>query len=201
MGSRAFTRGPFLALPIHKPLRWCAVNPLPPGLTGRRYCRVRKDRVVMYGLNHVGIRFFIRAGSDTEETGIRIDRAQSPMGANMHPGDVVAYGPDAVALVFQRGNHHCEVRLAARPRKRSCHVTYFAGGILQAKDQHVLGHPALLARHPARNSQRKTFLAEKRITAIAGANAPDQFFFRKMKNKAPLGVKVTEGVKSRDEIG
>ena len=64
----------------------------------------------------------------------------------------------------------------------------------------MFGHPALFARHPARDPQRETFFPEQCVAAVARANAPDQFFFRKMDDVAPVRIQVAQGMKSRNEI-
>ena len=43
----------------------------------------------------------------------------------------------------------------------------------QLQDQHVLGHPALVAGHDRRDPQREALLAEQRVAAVAGAVGPD----------------------------
>ncbi|OWW20117.1 hypothetical protein AYR66_12055 [Noviherbaspirillum denitrificans] len=49
-----------------------------------------------------------------------------------------------------------------------------------AKDQHVLGQPALVAAHRGRDTQREALLAQQRIAAVAGAVGPDFAGFRIM---------------------
>ena len=72
--------------------------------------------------------------------------AQSrPSGADAHPRDVVADGPDLPALEALGRDQHREVRLAARARERRRDVGRLALGALDAEDQHVLGEPALAA--------------------------------------------------------
>ena len=65
----------------------------------------------------------------------------------------------------------------------------------------MLGHPALLARHPAGDPQRKTFFPEQRIAAVARTNAPDQFFFREMDDVTVGRIQIAQGMKSGHEIG
>ena len=43
----------------------------------------------------------------------------------------------------------------------------------QLEDQHVLGEPALVARHHRRDPQREALLAEQRVAAVARAERPD----------------------------
>ena len=43
----------------------------------------------------------------------------------------------------------------------------------ELEDQHVLGHPALVARHHRGDAQREALLAEQRVAAVARAVGPD----------------------------
>ena len=52
-------------------------------------------------------------------------------------------------------------------------MVFFALRIGDAQNQHVLGQPAFVAAHGGGNAQRKAFLAEQRIAAVAGAIRPD----------------------------
>ncbi len=61
-------------------------------------------------------------------------------------------------------------------------------------------HPTLFVGHPAGDAKRETFFSQQRVAAVAGADAPDQFFLRKVKDEAALGVQVGEGMKSGNEI-
>src|SRR5579862_5226513 len=148
----------------------------------------------------VRIAFAGSAGSDAEEAVFRIDGAESAVGSNVNPGDVVANGPDAVALVFESGDHHGEIGLAARRGERGGHVSNFAGGVFETEDQHVLGHPALRAGDVRSDAQGEAFFAEKSVAAVAGADRPDQAFFGKMQNVATGGIEVAKGVKAGNEI-
>ena len=72
-----------------------------------------------------------------------------------------------------RRNHHREIGFAAGAGKRRGNIGLFARGIFHAEDQHVLGHPAFIARDVGGDAQSKTFLAEQRVAAVAGAVRPD----------------------------
>ena len=145
----------------------------------RRHADIGEDRVAVDArVITLGLVLHAGAGSDAEESRFGIDGAQIAVRADVHPGDVVANGPDAVALVFERGNHHGQVGFAAGAGERRGHVGDFSAGGFQAENQHVLGHPALFARHPAGDAQGEAFLAEQRVAAVAGADAPDQSSLR-----------------------
>ena len=57
--------------------------------------------------------------------------------------------------------------------KRGRDVRLLALRVLDAEDQHVLGHPAFVARDVRRDPKREALLAEQRIAAVARAVAPD----------------------------
>ena len=64
----------------------------------------------------------------------------------------------------------------------------------------MLGEPALLARLPGAEAEGVALLAEQRIAAIAGADAPDQALLGKMRDEAAVWGEVTEGMRSGDEV-
>ena len=196
---RAVHGGPRLALPIHHAGEAAiAVHALPPGLASGVSATLVKIVFLRIARHHVRIGFFVRARRHAEKSGLGIDGAQVAVRPDLHPCDVVAHGPHAIALLFERGNHHGQIRLAAGARESRRHVRDFPGGIFEAQDQHVLGHPALLARHPARDAQRETLLAEQRVAAVARADAPDQFFFGEMQDEAAVGVQIAQRMQSRE---
>ncbi len=56
----------------------------------------------------------------------------------------------------------------------------------------MFGHPTLLAGHITGDTKGETLLAQQGIAAVAGADAPDQFLFRKMENEAAIGIQIAE---------
>jgi hypothetical protein len=113
------------------------------------------------------------AGRDAEEAGFGIDGAQRPLASGliqaMSSPTVQTFQP------FETGgrNQHGEVGLAAGAGKRGGDVGLFALRILHAEDQHVLGHPAFVARDVGGDAQREALLAQQRVAAVAGAVGPD----------------------------
>ena len=91
---------------------------------------------------------------------IRIQAMSSPSVSTFQPGMV---GASMARLVLPQalGN-------AAATYLRD------ALGAGQLEDQHVLGEPALVARHHAGDAQGVALLAEQRVAAVAGAEGPDR---------------------------
>src|SRR5690606_27779396 len=112
------------------------------------------------------------AGRDAEQAELGVDRVQPAVLAEAHPRDVVTDGLGAPA--GQCRLQHREVRLAARARERGRHVVGLVLRRDQLEDQHVLGEPALVARHRRGDAQRVALLAEQRVAAVPGAVAPDR---------------------------
>ena len=192
MRRRAFGWIPRLALPVGQPSWRIAANSFPPRLPLGSHRHVRKQRVLVQRSHHVLIGFHTRARSHPKKARFRIDGVQISVFADLHPGNIVSNGPDAIPLVLERRHHHCQIRFPARAWKRRAHVGYFAARRFQPQDQHVLGHPALLARHHAGNPQRKTLFSEQRVSAVARPHAPDQFLLRKVNDVSPRGIQVAQ---------
>ena len=72
-----------------------------------------------------------------------------------------------------RRDQHREVGLAAGARERAGDVLDLALGRGELEDQHVLGHPALVAGHDRGDAQREALLAQQRVAAVARAVGPD----------------------------
>jgi hypothetical protein len=71
---------------------------------------------------------------------------------------------------------------------------------LELQDQHVLGHPALVARERRRDPQREALLAEEGVAAVAGADAPDCALLREVHDEAAVGREVAERVEPGHEV-
>jgi hypothetical protein len=82
--------------------------------------------------------------------------------------------PDGLDLPAREvGDHHRHVRLAAGRREGGGDVALLASGRRDAEDQHVLGEPALVVGHGARDAQGEALLAEQRVAAVARPVRPD----------------------------
>ena len=134
----------------------------------------------------VRVRVGAGARRDAEEAGLRVDGPQASVGPGPKPRDVVADRPHLVALRLEGRHQHREVGLAAGRREGGGHVVALAVRQLELQDQHVLGHPALLARERRGDPQREALLAEERVAAVAGADAPDRALLREVHDEAAI---------------
>ena len=72
-------------------------------------------------------------------------------------------------------------------------------GTLDADDEHVFRQPALVARLPARDTQRMAFLAEQRVAAISRADALDRQILREMHDQPSFGIEIADRVQPTHE--
>ena len=166
----AGSRRPATAHPVDGVLRRLA-HLLPPHIAviGQRHVGI--DAVGVERFHGVEIRLGRGAWRHAEEAGLGIDGVEPAVLAELHPADVVA---DGLGLPAGNGRHqHGEVGLAAGRGEGRGHELRLALGIGELEDQHVLGHPALVAGLHRSDAQRMALLAEERIAAIARAIRPD----------------------------
>src|SRR5438128_12317746 len=73
---------------------------------------------------------------------------------------------------FQPSNpgrdEHGEICFSAGAGKCGSDVSFLTFGIFDAQDEHVLGHPAFVARDVGSDAQCKTLFSEKRVATVAG---------------------------------
>src|SRR5690606_27109620 len=100
-------------------------------------------------------------GGDAEEAGLGVDGTEAAGGVGTEPGDVVADGGDLPALFGEGGgrHEHGEVGFSAGGGEGGGDVGFFAVGILQAEDEHVLGHPAFVAGHHGGDAEGEALFA------------------------------------------
>src|SRR4029079_12781233 len=75
---------------------------------------------------------------------------------------------------------HREIRFAAGAREGSTNVSFLSLGILDANDEHVLGHPAFVARHVRGDAECKTLFPEQSIPTVPGTIRPNFARLREM---------------------
>src|SRR6185437_14842956 len=88
-----------------------------------RFCGdgdVGENGVVMRGGDYVGIGFYVGAGGDTEKSSFRINGAQRAVGRDVHPRDVVADCPNAIALGKAAAIYVTLPEGSSRPRMSMC---------------------------------------------------------------------------------
>ncbi len=176
-GSVAAGR-PVAALPVDRVGRRRDAHPLPPDIAVVGERAVGHDRVFLDRLHRHRVRLVRGARRDAEEARLGIDRVEAAVGADLHPGDVVA---DALRLPARdRRLHHRQVGLAAGRREGGGDVELLPLRTDQPQDQHVLGHPALAPGHGRGDAQREALLAEQGVAAVAGAERPDQVLVREV---------------------
>src|SRR5438067_5430715 len=91
----------------------------------------------------------------------------------LDPCDVISHRPYLPPLKALRWDQHREVGFSASTGESACYVSFFAARVFDSEDEHMLRHPAFVARDVRSDPQSKTFLAEQRIAAISGAVGPD----------------------------
>ena len=89
------------------------------------------------------------------------------------PSDVITDGVNLPAFESGWRNQHCEICFAAGAGKRRGDVGFLALRILDADDQHMLGHPAFVARDVRSDAQREALLSQQSVAAIARSIRPN----------------------------
>lgn len=78
--------------------------------------------------------------------------------------------------------------------ERGGDVVHVALRILDAEDQHVLGHPAFLVALVAGDAQCEAFFAQQHVSAVAGVDGPDGVVLGELDDVAVLRVDVRTGM-------
>ena len=191
------------ALPLFCVDRRVLVEALPPnGVVIEVTRNVGEDGALLGGDKSVRVGLHVRAGSDAEEAVFRVDGIQSAIRTLAHPSDVVADGPDLVALctVAFRRNHHSQVGLAASRRECSANVLNLALRVLNAEDEHVLCHPAFVLSLIGSDTQSEALLAEQNVAAVSGVYGDDGVVFRELADPALLRVNVALAVQTANPV-
>jgi hypothetical protein len=101
-------------------------------------------------------------GIHPEEPSLGVDRPEPAVLAGPQPRDVVPDGSDLDPLRFEGETSMARLVLPqAEGRRRP--GSGLPVGQLELEDQHVLGQPALIARHGARDAQGEAFLSEEAL--------------------------------------
>ena len=152
------SRSPRAAQPVDQLGGLFAGHLLPPYVAVESARAIGEDGIPGRGEHGVGVRPHAGSGSHTEEAALGIDGVKAAIGAELHPGNIVADGFDFPPRY--RRDHHGKVRLAAGRGKRARKVLDLAGGVDHLEDEHVLRHPAFVTGLHRSNAQRVTLLAK-----------------------------------------
>ena len=160
-------RCPWPAQPVHEFGGLLVRHSFPPDVAVRCKRAVGKDGVFRDCEYRVRIRLHTGSGRNSKKAGFRVDRVQAPVGAELHPCDVIADGFHLPS--GHGGDQHGQIRFAACGGERARHVFHVTLRICELEDEHVLGQPTFVARLNRSDPQCMAFLAEQRIAAVAGA--------------------------------
>ena len=167
--------GPLVAVPVDALLGRGDAHALPPDVAVGGEDAVGEDGVLLAGVQGVGVGVHRGAGGHAKETGLGVDGVEAAVVADAHPGDVVT---DAAHLpARQGGHHHRQVGLAAGGGEGGGDVVGLSLGRGEAEDEHVLGHPTLVARLHRGDAQGQALLAEQGVAAVTRAVGPDDALF------------------------
>ena len=171
--------GPVLAFPVDEMGGSFLGHAFPPHITIVGQRDIRKDGVAKDGIHGHGVAVVGGAGSNAEETGFGVDGVEIAIGAGLDPGDVVADTGDfpSFLLDLRRRDEHGEVCLAAGAGEGGGDVALFPLGVFDGEDEHVLGHPALVASHGGGDAQGEALLAQEGVATVSGAEAHDEALF------------------------
>ena len=195
-------RRPGTAAPVDGARGRHLVKSLPPdGVVAEVKRDVREDRVLVRRDERVGVRLHGCAGRNAEKAVFGVHGPESAVLADAQPRDIVAHAPDAPAPPLQAlgRDEHGEVRLAAGGREGGGDVLDLAARVLDAEDQHVLGHPALLTAEVRSDAQREALLALKHVSAIVRVHRDDRIVLREVDDVLVVLVEVALAVQALDK--
>ena len=163
---------------------------------------IGEQRILRSGCQRIGVGLGRGAGGYAKEAVLGVHSPKSAVGADPQPGDIVAHRPDLVALlpVLLRGHQHGQIGLAAGRGERGGDIADLALGILNAQDQHMLGHPVLFPAQVGGNTQGKALFTQQHVAAVAGVDGHNGVVLGELDNIAFLGVQIRLGMEALDKI-
>ncbi len=117
------TRGKGVSLPIQSARGHGKINAFPPGLVLRCESHVGEDGIALHGGHHVGVGVVAGSRDHPKEPILRVAGPQPSVGADAHPRNVIAHGPNPIPLRGQRRDEHCQVGLSTCAGEGRGHVT------------------------------------------------------------------------------
>ena len=165
-------------------------HPFPPDITVVGQGDIGEDGIPADGVHRHRIALVRGAGSHAEEPRLGVDRAEPSVGSRLDPGNVVTDAGDFPSLFPEMlgRDDHGEVRLAAGAGEGRSDVGFLARGVLYPEDEHVLGHPSLVASHRRGDAQGEALLSEKGVAAVSGAVAHDQALLGEVRDVGVVGI-------------
>ena len=154
-------------------MRGRVAHAFPPDIAVVGQGHVGEDHVLVQAGHAIGVGQGVGTRGHAKVTGLGVDGTQAAIGTRFDPSDVVTDGGDFPARHARRRDQHGEIGFATGAGEGGGHVVFFAFGVGDAQNQHVLGQPALVAAHVGGDAQRKAFFAQQRIAAVARAIRPD----------------------------
>ena len=204
MSSLYFHIGvPGISLPIKRVLGRVLIQPFPPdGIVVEVERDIGEDGVAGGGGQRVGVGLGVGSGRDAEEALFGVDRVETSILADAHPGDVVADAPGLIAffLIDLRRDQHGKVGLSAGRRESGGHIAGIALRVLDAENHHMLGHPSFGLCLVGSDAQRKALLAHQRVAAVARIDRPDGVVFGEMAEVALGGIQLGLGMQAADPV-
>mmetsp|Transcript_13652 Transcript_13652/g.36659 ORF Transcript_13652/g.36659 Transcript_13652/m.36659 type:complete len:261 (-) Transcript_13652:3531-4313(-) len=163
---------PFLICPVLQHRRRFERHSFPPNVAIRGECDVGEEAVAFQSLHGGVIRYIACAWCNSEKAGLRIDRPQTPIVADMYPSNVIAYNTYFVARKFWCRHHHAQIRLSACTREGRSDKVLLAARACEAKNQHVLSHPTFFPSKHGGNAKGKALFSQNRIAPEPAAVTP-----------------------------
>ena len=161
---------------------------LPPDVTVVGQGHVGKDAVLAAGFHGIGVGAVGGAGGNAEPAGFGIDRARGAVRTGLDPGNVIAHRGDFVAFERGGGDEHGKIGFAAGAGKGGGDVAFFPVRRFQSENEHVFGHPSLIASDNRSDAQGETLFAEQGVASVAAAVAHDEAFLGEMGDEGVLRI-------------
>ena len=187
-GNFAAARRPVFTQPTDQMSGWLFGHALPPDVTVVGQGHVGKDAVLAAGFHGIGVGAVGGAGGNAEPAGFGIDRARGSVRTGLDPGNVIAHCGDFVAFEPGGGDEHGKIGFAAGAGKGGGDVAFFSVRRFQSENEHVFGHPSLIASDNRSDAQGETLFAEQGIAAVAAAVAHDEAFLGEMGDEGVLRI-------------
>ena len=144
-GWRFARWSPVVPLPVDQMRRHLIRHPLPPDVSVVSQRDIGKDGIFRTRVHRTRVRLIRSAWRDTKEPGLRIDRIETTILTGLDPSNIVADACHFIALHFFGRNDHCKIRLTTGARERRGHIRLAPIRLFKTEDQHMLGHPTLIA--------------------------------------------------------